>query len=746
MSAQNQLPNLDKIFRDEDEPDFVSSGGSNLAAIFGIQSKLADSQFIKQTAPKKNRILENTRYNIQQTVPSSKTEILIAKAIHAFKLQNGQYASVGKLGLALTGNITTRLYQIILYKTKQEYVSIATVTRDFLYTVQANNYATYYDNNNENWSILFENNESYLEFGTEIGLARYFAVQERGENVIYQDLAPASNKDMIAKEGDNICIKYFVGSEIVQPFKANFVMSQIMTVEISTDDNWERVLLGSSKGLKRILFLPPSKQISLGPGFPKERDIMLIIEITDIRIPEENVSISKISTSGKAAIISRMAKMGQSILPKMALPSTTDSEDTEDDVPHKSPRQKKIEQSEGTLQKKNLLHDSLEEKKVTHKIVEPSTEVQSVNSSTYKPVIAASSLTPQWAPPYFAGHYVTMDSQMYPVPQTVNRTLPAALDPGINMLLSETRITNAEIRMGMSKISDNVQKLLDKFHAFELQNATTPTSDKATLDASWKMFLAFNASHAGVKENELPKSTDKNISDEKICEARSKINILENNLKKSEEEKESLLQINKDMSRKLQELETKLNNTNDELKKTKEALEVAKNTIKQCTEKNVNLENKFFNREHIFQADSASFRQKDIEKKNKEIKQIMNKTYHTLSERFADESCSELSFDYVKSTIASTIKHITLQVLYEDSDEEDIDSKINKNFDSTIKTVNQQQTEEQTERLVLNAPSDNDFSIKQTETSRSTTLQFMPVFENEPPPVPLDDIDEVDSN
>jgi len=51
---------------------------------------------------------------------------------------------------------------------------------------------------------------------------------------------------------------------------------------------------------------------------------------------------------------------------------------------------------------------------------------------------------------------------MYPVSQTVNRTIPAALDPGMNMLLSETRIANAEIRMGMSKISDNVQKLLDK--------------------------------------------------------------------------------------------------------------------------------------------------------------------------------------------------------------------------------------------------------------------------------------------
>jgi len=60
------------------------------------------------------------------------------------------------------------------------------------------------------------------------------------------------------------------------------------------------------------------------------------------------------------------------------------------------------------------------------------------------------------------GHYITMDNQMYPVSQTVNRAIPAALDPGMNMLLSETRIANAEIRMGISKISDNVQKLLDK--------------------------------------------------------------------------------------------------------------------------------------------------------------------------------------------------------------------------------------------------------------------------------------------
>ncbi|XP_036140563.1 FK506-binding protein 15 isoform X3 [Monomorium pharaonis] len=705
MSAQNQLPNLDKIFRDDDESDFVPSGGSNLAAIFGLQPRLTDSHSIKQM-PKKS----NTRYNIQQTVSSSKTEVLIAKAVHAFKLQNGQYASVGKLGMALTGNIVTRLYQIILYKTKQEYISIATVTCDFAYTIQANNYASYYDDNKENWSILFENNESYLEFAIEVGLARYFALQEKGANVIYQDLM-SSNKDVIAKEGDNICIKYFVGTEIIQPFKTNFVMSQTMTVEISTDENWERILLGSSKGLKRVLFLPPSKQISLGPGFPKERDIMLIIEITDIREQEKDPLVPKNSTSGKAAIISRMAKMGQSILPKMSLPSTTDSEDTE------------IEQSESVLQKKNLSHESLNERKAAQKTVESKTEVPSTDSSTYKPLVTSPSLTPQWAP-YFTGHYVTMDNQMYPVSQAVNRTISTAMDPGMNMLLSETRIANAEIRMGISKISDNVQKLLDKFHVLELQNATTPTSDKATLDASWKMLLALNA---GTKDNEILKlkNTDKDMSDEKIREAQSKISSLENDLKGLKEEKESLFQINENLSKKIQELEARLADKSDDLKKTKEALEVAKNTIAQYKEENASLEDRLSqcHKQHVLQVDTISSRQKDVEKKNKEIKQIMNKTYYTLSEKLADESCSELSFDYVKSTIANTIKHITLQVLYEDSDEEDKESKTTKDVIASVnKTVDCQVKEPTIEKSLLNPDSNNDFPVKCVEISRSTTV------------------------
>lgn len=177
-----------------------------------------------------------------------------------FFRQNGQYISIGKLGIALTGNASTRLYQLILYKTKQEYVSIVTITRKFTYTVQANNYSTYYDDNNENWSILFECNDACIEFAREIGLAKYFSKDDKIDDVIYQDLT-ALNKDKVTKEGSSVSMKYFITIDIVQPCKVNHLSLQTMTVNISMDDSWERTLVGISKELKRILFLPPGKQV-----------------------------------------------------------------------------------------------------------------------------------------------------------------------------------------------------------------------------------------------------------------------------------------------------------------------------------------------------------------------------------------------------------------------------------------------------------------------------------------------------
>lgn len=248
-----------------------------------------------------------------------------------FCSNNGQYSLVGKLGIALTGNTSTRVCQIILYRNKQEHISVVTLSPSFVYTIRENNYATYYDAANENWSLLFPTEEACTEFAQEVGISRFLSQQTNNdESVMYQNLTVES-KDGGAREGDEIVVNITICASLSQPLKTTALPSQTMTIQISQDENWERSLLNAGKGLKRLMILPPSKQISLGPSFPREKEVIMVIEVMDIvRSEDKNpVSIKPTISTGKASILSRMAKMGQSMLPKVPTSTTTDSEDTE---------------------------------------------------------------------------------------------------------------------------------------------------------------------------------------------------------------------------------------------------------------------------------------------------------------------------------------------------------------------------------------------------------------------------------
>nr|XP_012138987.1 PREDICTED: FK506-binding protein 15 isoform X3 [Megachile rotundata] len=638
------------------------------------------------------------------------------------------------MGMALTGNAATKVYQVILYKSKQEHISTVTVTQDFLYVIQPNNYSSYYDSNKENWSILFESSDVCIEFAREIALARYFSKNGKIENVLYQDLSPIS-KDVIAKEGDNVSIKYFISTEIIQPFKSNIITSQTMMVEISTDDNWEKTLLGSSKGLKRILFLPPSKQISLGPGFPKDKDIILEIEIIDIQKQQESTNSHKV-TSGKASIISRMAKMGQSMfVPKLPTSTTTDSEDTEDDVPRKTLHQRKTELSEGEHQKKRFTQEPKEEiSKNVHKVLKPKSDISATNAAC-KPFVT-STLTPQWSPTKMQPNFVTVDGQLYSLqPQIVTPTVSTMIDPGLNMLLSETRMTNAELRMGMSKIGDNVQKLLDKFHVLELQNATSPVKDRADL-APLKMLLTTTASQTEENNEQLRTNTNNITTDNfaQLNEIKDRVSALEVELKESkeyisnlEDQNESLTLTNKTLSKSIKELETSLSDTNIALLNAKKELEETKEVNSRHEEQTFALENKVLKLSEAI--GSAETKESD---KHKEIKHIMNRIYHTLLDKFVDESYST---NYIKTVIASTIKNTTLQVLSTDYEKNNRESESvsAKTTESDDLKINNAEVDTPHSSNSSNKP------LEQTEVTDSSKTHIS-VLQNEPPPIPPVDI------
>ncbi|KAJ4429262.1 hypothetical protein ANN_26265 [Periplaneta americana] len=122
---------------------------------------------------------------------------------------DGNYNAQGKLGAAVLGNAASRVYQLLLYKGKQQHVTSTRITPAFQFVVQANNYATFYDDQMQNWSIMFENNEDAVEFAKEIGLARSNSAGEQSDhNFITQDLL--FGVGFGACEGDSVEIRYIV--------------------------------------------------------------------------------------------------------------------------------------------------------------------------------------------------------------------------------------------------------------------------------------------------------------------------------------------------------------------------------------------------------------------------------------------------------------------------------------------------------------------------------------------------------
>ncbi|XP_063973348.1 FK506-binding protein 15-like [Diachasmimorpha longicaudata] len=620
MSRSNQLPNLDKLFRDEGEQEFTLQGGSNLAAIFGTPQRLELPSAQKKTSPK-------PKPPEPSPAASAKTEVILAKVVHAYKLQSSQYSLIGKLGIALAGNSTTHSYLLILYKAKQEHLSVVTVTPDFVYTVRENNYACYYDSAKDNWSILFDTPESSIEFAREVGVAKYFVQTVRPEDSVFsQDLTPSrpdeDTETKKADENDELEVEYSIVPRVTQPLKLPGTPKQSMKIRITSDETWEKSLIGVHQGLKRLLILPPSKQISMGPGYPREQDIAMEIEIMEIIKPEVKTS-PKPTSAGKASLILRMAKMGQSMLPKVPTSTTTDSEDTEEEI------QVKPRRSRGHVDPPHVKSDT------------PS-PVKSPENQNSKSVVPA--FVHPWTP---AQQFVSNDGQLYSYQTPVLPQVPA--DPSINIFLSETRTHNAEIRMAMSKMTDNVQKLLDKFHALELERCTSPMNERSLEGLKILMGLKSDTRSSDSSEDRSAKETGESLSE---CLR---------NLEKSERERKAMEMEKVELWDRFQRLEGYLSDSQSALHRSLKDLKDANDLAVKYQKENARLETKIA----TIETEKISL-EKRLGGQGREdgyqVKQIMNKTYQTLVGKFTDDSYST---EYIKSVLGSTIRSITLQMLQE---------------------------------------------------------------------------------
>ncbi|KAM5298498.1 FK506-binding protein 15 [Ctenodactylus gundi] len=531
---------------DEDDTDFLSpSGGAKLASLFGLDQAPAGhgNEFFHYTAPKQPKKSQGTAGTGNQTTPKTApattgtSTVLVAAAVLAYRYTNGQYVKQGKFGAAVLGNHTAREYKILLYISQQQPVTVARIHVNFELTVRPNNYSTFYDDQRQNWSIMFESEKAAVEFNKEVCIAKCNSTSSL-EAVISQDLVVAEGPAV--EVGDSLEVAYtswlFQNHMLGQVFDSTANKDKLLRLKLGSGKvikGWEDGMLGMQKGGKRLLIIPPAcaagSEGVIGWTQPMNSTLVFEVEVKRVKFARDSASDGhSVSSRGSAApspipgadslsaepavspptlvpfksgepaprtksnslseqltttsnpdtvkakLISRMAKMGQPMLP--IFPPQLDSSDSEiEDVnslrgagqplvtpsiqPSLQPAHPVLPQMTSQAPQPSVSGLQIPSASLMQVAPLDSRSAVSGNAQSFQPYAGMQAYT------YPQASAVTSQLQparpLYPVPLSHAPHFQGSGDMA-SFLMTEARQHNTEIRMAVSKVADKVDHLMTK--------------------------------------------------------------------------------------------------------------------------------------------------------------------------------------------------------------------------------------------------------------------------------------------
>jgi FK506-binding protein 15 len=498
-------------------------------------SQLGGNEALTYTAPKEPK--KKTDANPANPPPTAPA-VLTAFAVFAYKYGDNKYASQGKLGAAVIGSHAAGDYKVLLYYTKEKPVTFARISSSFSFLIQPNNYATFYDDTQQNWSIMFDSESNVIQFTKQVAAAKAncqaAASAGKLDSLVVQDLVLGEGGTL--ETGDSVEMKYtgylFTDNAIGTMFETNASADKLLRFRLGkskTIKAFDEGIVGMRKNGKRLLVAPPSMAFgSEGKQGKVPPDAVTVFEVEIVRVklarePASDVTPA-VTTSGstethesqeeddtkarrksstdhppppvksdKAKLISRMAKMGQSMLPPMnqLAVDTGDSKETSSVVSSPSPVLHHPD-----MTSKPIYHHPSNPQHLSHSqvlssdpvpVVLPGSQIYQPMNSAFQGSAPSSQLAvfqpqpflPQMAgfPPYQMPQFSTLPyanpSQMYQPP--VSQPVPAATvvpDSNLPMMLMEARQQNTEVRVSLSKISDKVDRLMEKFDQANVRQTT----------------------------------------------------------------------------------------------------------------------------------------------------------------------------------------------------------------------------------------------------------------------------------
>uniref|UniRef100_A0A671YTP5 peptidylprolyl isomerase n=1 Tax=Sparus aurata TaxID=8175 RepID=A0A671YTP5_SPAAU len=462
---------------DDEDGDFLSpTGGAKLASLFGLDQEASSqgNESFQYTAPKQPRKSSNSASAPQKPAPpAGAPAVLFATAVQTFRYINGQYVKQGKLGAAVLGNHTTKEYKLLLYLSQQKQVAAAKIHVGFVFTVQPNNYCTFYDDQRQNWSLMFESEKASLDFCKEVCLAKANSAASL-DTVVVQDLSLGEGQAV--ESGDSLEVVYtgwlLQNHVIGQMFDSNQNKDKLLRLKVGVGKvikGWEEGMLGMKKAGHRVIIIPPNLAYG-SKGVPNRvpSNSTLIFEVELRRVtPTEYFLHSSLicfvlrlfnrpylfnsnslsdqlanPDATKAKLISRMAKMGQPMLPFLTgAASQPESSDSELEVVHPHP--------------------------------------QTVPPSALVPVMTT--VAPQ---PGLPGSSHAFQVRFHHILQII---FSAGSSDVTSFLMTEARQHNTEIRLSVGKVADKVEQLASKIDDLQRQGSLSVGVSSMSMETSMIM-------------------------------------------------------------------------------------------------------------------------------------------------------------------------------------------------------------------------------------------------------------------
>uniref|UniRef100_A0A8C1Q388 peptidylprolyl isomerase n=1 Tax=Cyprinus carpio TaxID=7962 RepID=A0A8C1Q388_CYPCA len=478
---------------DDEDGDFLSpAGGAKLASLFGLdQAANQGNESFQYTAPKQPRKSSaNSGPPTHKTAPPPNSPaVLFATAVHAYRYVNGQYVKQGKLGAAVLGNHPAKEYKILLYVSQQKQVTAARIHSGFVLTVQPSNYCTFYDDLRQNWSLMFESEKAATDFCKEVCIC---SLSGALDSVLIQDLVLGAGQAV--ENGDSLEVAYtgwlLQNNTIGQMFDSNLNKDKLLRLKLGAGKvikGWEEGMLNMCKGGKRLMVIPPSLAYGsqgVASRIPPDSTLVFEAEIRRVKFAKDgssrdsaapspapsveslaptelNQALSTNPDATKAKLISRMAKMGQPMLPFITGPASSPSQPDSSDSELEDPSVSRLKERSSAPPPQPVHISS-----GPPPSVQGNTNIKSYsddkdqeyltngccNSTLNKPL--TSSMIPQ----------LTVTSSFQPVSQMYPTQTVSYQGTGdvTSFLMTEARQHNTEIRLAVGKVADKLDHLSSK--------------------------------------------------------------------------------------------------------------------------------------------------------------------------------------------------------------------------------------------------------------------------------------------